>query len=111
MSSPVGTWNMTVDKRELVEAIGTARRRPTLRRVGIGFESDVILSATGDGLSVRSSNSAMDIAGEGTWTSPIRANGAALRRLAPKLAGPKICLCYSDGQLALNQTRVSAGEV
>lgn len=105
------TWNMAVDKRDLVEAIGTARRRPTLRRVGSGFEADVILSAGENGLSIRSSNSAMDIPGEGVWASPIRVSGAGLRRLAPKLAGPTIALSYSDGELALNQTRLPAGEI
>src|SRR4051812_35257875 len=99
---------MTVGKRDLVDAIGTARRRATLRGDGFNFEADVILSACDDGLSVRSSNSAMDIPGSGIWTSPIRVNGAGLRRLAPKLGGPNIALSYADGHLALNQTRVPA---
>ena len=106
-----GTWNMMVQKRELVEAIGVARRRATLRGDGFSFESDVILALADDGLSVRSSNSAMDIAATGVWSSPIRVNGAAMRRLAPKLAGREVALCYADGQLALNQTRVPASEV
>lgn len=111
MSDLNGSWNMTVDKRDFVDAIGVARRRATLRGDGFNFESDVVLSASEDGLSVRSSNSAMDIPGSGVWASPIRVNGAALRRLAPKLGGREIALSYSDGHLALNQTRVPAGEV
>jgi hypothetical protein len=106
-----GSWNMKVAKRDLIEAIGVARRRATLRGDGFSFEADVILSAGEDGLSVRSSNSAMDIPGSGVWASPIRANGAAMRRLAPKLSGSEVALSYADGQLALNQTRVPAGEV
>jgi hypothetical protein len=106
-----GTWNMTVQKRDLVDAIGVARRRATLRGDGFSFESDVIISAGADGLSVRSSNSAMDISGDGVWSSPIRVNGAAIRRLAPKLSGSDISLSYSDGHLALNQTNVPATEV
>jgi hypothetical protein len=111
LSTVNATWNMTVQKRDLVEAIGVARRRATLRGDGFNFESDVILSAGEDGLSVRSSNSAMDIPGSGVWSSPIRANGASMRRLAPKLSGPEIRLSYADGHLALNQTNVPAGEV
>lgn len=108
------TWSMTVDKRDLVDAIGTARRRPTLRRVAGGrggYEAEVILAASGDGLSVRSSNSAMDIPADGVWASPIAVGGVTLRQLAPKLAGPQVELTYADGELALNQTRVSAREL
>jgi hypothetical protein len=105
------TWNMTVLRRDLIDAIGTARRRVTLKRKGFGLEKDVIFAASNEGLSVRSSNAAMDIAGSGTWASPIAANGAALRRLAPALAGPDIRLSYCDGQLALNTTRISAREL
>jgi hypothetical protein len=111
MSSITGTWAVTIDKGDLVEAIGVARRRSTLRGNGFSLEADVVLAASADGLSVRSSNSAMDIPATGVWTSPIRANGAALRRLAPKLSGPAIELSYCDGQLALNRTRVPAAEV
>jgi hypothetical protein len=103
---------MTILKRDLVDAIGTARRRATLRRMqGIQFEADVIFAASNDGLSVRSSNAAMDIPASGIWASPIAANGAALRRLAPVLDGPEIQLSYCDGELALNTTRLSAREV
>src|SRR4051812_44626982 len=102
---------MTITKRDLIDAIGTARRRATLKRKGGGLEKDVIFAASGDGLSVRSSNAAMDIPGSGTWTSPIATNGATLRRLAPALTGPEVRLSYCDGQLALNTTRISAREL
>lgn len=102
---------MTVNKRDLVDAIGTARRRATLRGDGFSFEKDVVLSAGPDGLSVRSSNSAMDIQGTGLWASPVRINGAALRRLAPKLSGPDVTLTFAEGHLAINQTKVPAAEV
>jgi hypothetical protein len=108
------TWAMTVEKRDLVDAVGTARSRPTLRRVPGGrggFEMLVVLAASDDGLSVRSSNSAMDIRGTGVWSSPIGVAGATLRQLAPKLSGPTVELSYSDGELALNQTRIPAREV
>lgn len=105
------TWNMTIKKRDLVDAIGTARRRATLRRKGSQFEREVIFAVTSDGLSVRSSDAAMDIPGSGTWKSPIAANGATLRRLVTALDGPEIQLTYCDDQLALNTTRISAREV
>jgi hypothetical protein len=105
---------MTIEKRDLVEAVGVARRRPTLRRVSGGrggFEPLVTLAASGEGLSVRSSNSAMDIPATGVWASPIAVSGVTLRQLAPKLTGPTIELTYCDGQLALNQTRLPAREI
>src|SRR5689334_10301416 len=105
------TWNITIAKRDLIDAIGTARRRATLKRKGFELERDVIFAASGDGLSIRSSNAAMDLPASGTWTSPIAANGAMIRRLAPALDGPEIRLSYCDGQLALNTTRVSAREL
>jgi hypothetical protein len=105
------TWNITISKRDLIDAIGTARRRATLKRKGFEFEKEIIFAATEGGLSVRSSNAAMDIPATGAWTSPIAANGAALRRLAPVLDGPEVRLSYCDGQLALNTTRVSAREL
>ena len=53
-------WKMTVAKSDLVEAIGVARTRATLRsKGGIQVERDLTLVA------VRSSFSAMDIDGEG----------------------------------------------
>ena len=106
------TWNMTILKSDLIDAIGTARTRATLRRKsGIQLEKEVIFAAGVHGLSVRSSDAAMDIPGSGIWASPIAANGAAIRRLAPALDGPEIQLSYCDGQLALNTTRLSAREV
>ena len=105
------TWNITIAKRDLIDAIGTARRRATLKRKGFELEKDVIFAATAEGLSVRSSNAAMDIPGTGTWASPIATNGATLRRLAPALDGPDIRLSYCEGQLALNTTRISAREL
>lgn len=110
-------WQITIAKAELVAAIGTARRRATLRRRGSGpeFEPWVILAAVpealGGGLSIRSSDAAMDVAGEGSWPSPIRVEGAALRRLAPKLAGPAVTFSYADGQLAVGTTVLTASEV
>jgi hypothetical protein len=105
------TWNMTIQKRDLIDAIGTARRRATLRGKAFELEKEVVFTGLQDGLSVRSSDAAMDIPGSGTWASPIAANGATIRRLAPALTGPEIQLSYCDGQLALNTTRISAREV
>ena len=105
------TWNMTISKRDLVEAIGTARRRATLKRRGFELEKEVIFAACPEGLSIRSSDAAMDVPGSGRWTSPIATNGATLRRLAPALSGPEIALSYCDGELALNTTRISAREL
>lgn len=104
-------WHMTVEKADLVEGIGVARRRATLRRKGSGFEPDVTFASCDTGLSIRSSASSLDVPAVGTWISPICANGAALRRLAPKLEGPEIILRFSDGWLRLNGTMVSAREV
>lgn len=103
-------WGMSVEKADLVEAIGHARTRATLRRKGAGFEPDVTITACAEGLSIRSSAAAMDIPAEGVWCSPIMANGAALRRLAPKLAGPTIALRYDTGRLFINGTSVPARE-
>jgi len=103
-------WTMRLEKRDLVHAIGHARTRATLRRKGSGFEPDVMFVACPGGLSIRSSGAAMDIPAEGAWVSPITANGAALRRLTPKLAGPVITLSYEAGRLKLNATSVPARE-
>ena len=110
-------WHMTIAKSDLVRAIGTARTRATLRRrpSGPGFDPWVILTSlsevSGSGLSIRSSDAAMDVDGEGSWSSPIRVEGAALRRLATKLAGPAVTLTSADGALAIGTTRLSATEV
>jgi hypothetical protein len=104
-------WEMSLDKRDLVEAIGHARTRATLRRKGGGFEADVTFVAWEEGLSIRSSFAAMDLPAEGRWCSPVMANGAALRRVAPKLAGPRIALRYEAGRLFLNATSIPAREI
>ena len=105
------SWTMRVAKRDLVEAIGTARARPTLRRKNGGFEPDLVLTRSIGGLSIRSSNSAMDIPAAGTWVSPVSVNGAALRRLAPKLDGPDVELRFQDRRLFVNGTSFPAREV
>lgn len=104
-------WNISLDKRDLVEAIGQTRTRATLRRKGAGFEPDVTFVACEDGLSIRSSFAAMDVPAEGQWCSPIMANGAAIRRVAPKLTGPQVSLRYETGRLFLNSTSIPAREV
>lgn len=106
---------MRIDKRDLVEAIGAARRRATLRRKGGGLEPDVLFVGCdvdgAPGLSIRTADAAMDVPGVGAWPSPISANGPALRRLAPKLAGLEIDVAYEEGRLVLNGTSVPAREV
>ena len=106
----VGRWEMTIAKADLVEAIGVARRRATLRRKGAGFEAEVMMVECPSGLSIRSSAAAMEVTGAGVWTSPIAANGPAMRRLAPKLGGPDVALRYADGRLFLNGTSIPARE-
>lgn len=103
-------WSMEIDKRDLIDAIGTARTRATLRRKETGLEADIMFVRCADGISIRSSASAMDIPAMGSWVSPISANGAALRRLAPKLAGPTVTLRYETGRLLLNGTSLPARE-
>lgn len=103
-------WEMVINKADLVDAMGHARTRATLRRKGGGLEPDVMFVACAEGLSIRSSAAAMDIPAKGAWSSPITANGAALRRLAPKLSGPVIELSYESGRLMLNKTSVPARE-
>jgi hypothetical protein len=104
-------WQVTVTKKDLVSAIAHARTRATLRRKGAGFEHGLTFVACPDELSIRSSAAAMDVAAEGEGCSPVMANGAAIRRLAPKLAGPAITLCYEEGRPKLNGTSVPAREV
>jgi hypothetical protein len=103
-------WRMIVAKSDLVAAVGHARTRATLRRKGAGFEPDLTLASSDGQLSVRSSYAAMDITAEGSWASPIFANGAALRRLAPKLKGPDVTLTYVTGRLFLDGTSIPARE-
>lgn len=104
-------WSISLSKRDLVDAIGQARTRATLRRKGAGFEPDVTFVACEDGISIRSSFAAMDVPAEGRWCSPVMANGAAIRRVAPKLEGPKISLRYESGRLYLNGTSLPAREI
>lgn len=110
LESDTCEWSMEIDKRDLIDAIGMARTRATLRRKESGLEADIMFVKCADGISIRSSASAMDIPATGSWVSPISANGAALRRLAPKLAGPTVTLRYETGQLLLNGTSLPARE-
>ena len=103
-------WNVEINKSDLIDAIGTVRTRATLRRKETGLEADVMFVRCVDGISIRSSASAMDIPAKGSWVSPVSANGAALRRLTPKLAGPTITLRYETGRLLLNGTSLPARE-
>lgn len=104
-------WNIVLNKRDLVEAIGHARSRATLRRKDSGFEPDVTFVACGDGVSIRSSFAAVDVPAKGQWCSPIMANGAAIRRVGPKLTGPRVTLRYETGRLFLDATNIPAREV
>lgn len=104
-------WRMTIDKDDLLEAIGFVRTRAGLRANGIRLEADVGIMSCDEGLSFRSDQLACDIPATGSWPSPITANGALLRRLAPKLGGPQIDMEYRDGTLRLNSTSVPAREM
>jgi hypothetical protein len=108
-------WSVRIAKRDLVDAVGAARRRATLRRKGAGLEPDVLFVGCDldgeDALSIPSSDAAMDVPASGAWPSPISANGPALRRLAPKLTGPDVEIAYVEGRLPLNGTSVPAREV
>ena len=57
---------------------------------------------------IRTANISYDCPAEREWPSPIRANGAVMRRLAPKLEGHDITLTYEEGALILNTTRIPA---
>ena len=109
MADPV--WQSTLDKDDLLEAIGFVRTRSGLRIKGIKLEPDVLIIATSDGLSFRTAQLACDIPAHGAWPSPISANGAMLRRLAPKLSGPTIKLSYAANTLTLNTTQIPAREI
>jgi hypothetical protein len=111
MTVPLQVWRMTVAHSDLVVAINAARYRPSRRRYTGALRTDIVIAACPAGLSIRSHNRGMDIPAQGTWTSPLAVNGAWLKRLAPKLIGPDIQLTYADGELALNQTRLSAREI
>lgn len=103
-------WRISVDKKDFVQAVTCARARATLRRGPGGSEREVMLVSRKGGLSVRSSHAAMDIPAHGRWSSPVLANGPALRRLAPKLSGPEVTLTYVAGRLFLNKTSLPARE-
>lgn len=103
-------WRISVDKKDFVQAVTCARGRATLRRVPGGSEREVMLVSGKGQLSVRSSHAAMDIPARGPWSSPVLANGPALRRLAPKLSGPEVTLTYVAGRLFLNTTSLPARE-
>jgi hypothetical protein len=107
----IGRWEITILKADLIEAIGVARSRATLRRKKSGLETDIVFAECSDGLSIRSSAALMDVEGSGVWTSPVAANGPALRRLAPKLSGTEVTLRYSAGRLLLNGTSIPAREL
>jgi hypothetical protein len=104
-------WRATVTKDDLLEAIGFVRTRAGLRVKGIKLEPDVAILSCAEGLSFRTAQLACDIPASGTWPSPISANGAMLRKLAPKLSGPQIELEFTSGSLRLNTTRISAREI
>lgn len=104
-------WRAIVDKDDLLEAIGFVRTRAGLRVKGIKLEPDVAIISSADGLSFRTAQLASDIPATGSWPSPISANGAMLRKLAPKLTGPEIELEYTDRSLRLNSTRIPAREI
>lgn len=104
-------WTAIVDKDDLLEAIGFVRTRAGLRYKGGKLEPDVVIVSSSDGLSFRSSDLAIDIPATGTWPSPVKANGPAIRRLVPKLDGPTINLNYDAGRLMLNSTSVPAKEM
>ena len=110
-SAPEPAWKASVDKDDLLEAIGFVRTRAGLRVQGIKLEPDVVILSCAEGLSFRTAQLACDIPAGGTWPSPISANGAMLRRLAPKLPGPVVELEYSEGNLRLNSTHVPAREI
>lgn len=104
-------WKMIVQKLDLLEAIGFVRTRSGLRYKGPQLEPDVDIMACEDGLSFRTAQLACDIPAGGLWTSPIRANGPVLRKLAPKLSGPDVTLRYEEGKLFLNTTQIPAREL
>lgn len=111
MTTRLPFWRATVSKDDLLEAIGFVRTRSGIRLQGIKLEPDVDIMSAPDGLSFRTAHLACDIPADGSWPSPIRANGAILRRLAPKLSGDEVVLVYADGKLTLNTTQVTAREL
>lgn len=104
-------WRAAIQKPDLLEAIGFVRTRAGLRVQGIKLEADVDIMSSDEGLSFRTANISYDCPAEREWPSPIRANGAVMRRLAPKLEGDEITLTYEEGALILNTTRIPAREL
>lgn len=104
-------WRAVIEKPDLLEAIGFVRTRAGLRVQGIKLEADVDIMASDDGLSFRTAHISYDCPAQREWPSPIRANGAVMRRLAPKLEGDEITLTYEEGALILNSTRIPAREL
>lgn len=104
-------WRAVIQKPDLLEAIGFVRTRAGLRVQGIKLEADVDIMSSDDGLSFRTANISYDSPAEREWPSPIRANGAVMRRLAPKLERDEITLTYEAGALILNTTRIPAREL
>lgn len=104
-------WRAVIQKPDLLEAIGFVRTRAGLRVQGIKLEADVDIMSSDEGLSFRTANISYDCPAEREWPSPIRANGAVMRRLAPKLEGDEITLTYVEGALILNTTRIPAREL
>ena len=104
-------WRAAIQKPDLLEAIGFVRTRAGLRVQGIKLEADVDIMSSEEGLSFRTANISYDCPAEREWPSPIRANGAVMRRLAPKLEGDEITLTYEEGALILNSTRIPAREL
>jgi hypothetical protein len=78
---------------------------------GIKLEADVDIMSSDEGLSFRTANLSYDCPAEREWPSPIRANGAVMRRLERKLEGDEITLTSEDGALILNTTRIPAREL
>ena len=72
------SWVMWVEKAPFVAAINLARTRVALRRKGIMPEPDLVIIESRDGVSIRSSEIAIDVPARGVWVSPIAVNGVTL---------------------------------
>ena len=104
-------WRAVVERDDFLEAIGFVRTRAGLKVQGIKLEAAVDIMASDEGLSFRTANISYDCPAERGWPSPIRANGAVMRRLALKLEGPQVIVTYEEGELILNATRIPAREL
>jgi hypothetical protein len=105
------SWVMWVEKAPFGAAINLARTRVALRCKGIRLEPDLVIIESRDGVSIRSSEIAIDVPARGVWVSPIAVNGAALRRLAPKLDGPDVVLSFDQGRLLVGSSYLRAREM